>query len=586
MARLMKFVWPYRRMVLGAILSLVIFSNLGLVLPWAMKLVIDEVLVGGNISLLAVVVVCLAIVYLVRQIFFFISHYMTYYSAQRILFDIRRKLFVHLQAMSLRFYESYRTGKLISNVITDVNMLQQMVSTTLIHLAVHLFMVVFIMAMLLAICWPLALVCFVVVPLHLINFIYFKNQIKDRTLRRQEQMSQISGNLAETLNGIRVVKSFAMERTEAASFVSNIRRVFDMNMDIHTRSIWCHIIAEILVMTGRLAAIGLGGLFVYEGRMSVGSFVAFFTYLGMMFGPIQQLSNLSPVIAQGLAGAARIFDLLDAAPEIKECEDPVRLKRIEGHIRFRNVSFAYDGQQTIKDFNLHIRPGSTVALVGPSGSGKSTIANLLLRFYDVQEGAVTVDGHDLRSLGLTSYRKQLAVVLQEPFLFSGTIEENIRYGHREATSEQIIQAADQANAHEFITGLEDGYRTQVGENGTRLSGGQKQRIAIARALLRDPAILILDEATSALDTESERIVQEALDTLMEDRTTLVIAHRLSTIRSADVVVVMEDGEIRQQGRHDALIRQDGLYKQLYENHQTVEKKEETVHISGMVRKAG
>ena len=302
---------------------------------------------------------------------------------------------------------------------------------------------------------------------------------------------------------------------------------------------------------------------VAHGNMTIGEFVAFYTYLGMMLNPIIQLSGLSTVISNGLVGADRIATLLDTIPEIKEAEDPITVDDIKGRIEFNDVSFAYNGKPVVKNFSLRINPGQKIALVGPSGSGKSTIANLILRFYDINNGSITVDGNDIRKLGIESYRSKIGVVLQEPFLFSGSIEENIAYARRDAEKVDIYRAAKMANVEEFVNGLEKGYQTEIGENGTMISGGQKQRIAIARAILKDPRILILDEATSALDTVSEYLVQDALDNLMRDRTTVIIAHRLSTVKNADLIVVMKDGEIKQLGNHSTLISQDGIYREMY-----------------------
>jgi subfamily B ATP-binding cassette protein MsbA len=312
---------------------------------------------------------------------------------------------------------------------------------------------------------------------------------------------------------------------------------------------------------------------VSKGQISVGEFVAFYTYLGMLLNPIIQLSGLSTTISNGLVGATRIKELLDTIPEVKEAKNPLKLDEIKGSIVFDKVSFQYHEVAVVKNFSLEINPGQKIALVGPSGSGKSTIANLILRFYDVNTGKITVDGHDIRELQFESYRSRVGVVFQDPFLFSGTIKENIAYAKNDACEKDIMQAAKLANIEEFIHDLEKGYDTEIGENGVMISGGQKQRIAIARAILKNPRILILDEATSALDTISEYLVQDALDNLMCGRTTIIIAHRLSTIKNADLIVVMENGEIKQIGSHKVLLEQKGLYHDLYLKQETMQIKE-------------
>jgi len=325
-------------------------------------------------------------------------------------------------------------------------------------------------------------------------------------------------------------------------------------------------VCDMLSLFTYLATIGSGIMFVQNGTVTIGEFVAFYSYVGMMLGPVSTLSGMSVTFAQGLVGASRVVKLLNTIPEIKECENPLHPSKLTGFIEFKHVSFCYskDKPPVIKDFSLTVTPGQKVALVGPSGSGKSTLSNLLLRFYDVNSGVIKVDNLDIRRLSLDSYRSHIGVVLQEPFLFSGTVRDNISYAKPEATEEEIEEAARMANVEEFITQLPDGYDTMIGENGASLSGGQKQRLAIARAILKNPSILILDEATSALDTVSEYLVQEALDRLMEGKTTIIIAHRLSTVRNADTIVVLDSGKIVQQGTHDELMAQPGIYRELYQ----------------------
>jgi subfamily B ATP-binding cassette protein MsbA len=480
------------------------------------------------------------------------------------MFDIRKKLFNHLQNLSLRFYTEYRAGKLISNIISDVARLEQMIFASLATVAMNTFVIIFITGVLFMMSPKIALICVVLIPLQLVNFIYFRKIMQEQQVDLSEKMSEISANLAETINGVRVVKSFAKERSENRNFVSQLRPVLDLTININMNGVYLWILAELINIGCILVVLAAGGSMVMNGSMTIGEFVAFYTYLGMLLGPIVAISGLSTTISNGLAGASRIMKLLNTIPEIVECEKPVALKEMKGEISFKDVTFGYNGKSVIKHFSLNIHPGQKIAFVGPSGSGKSTIANLLLRFYDVSSGSITVDGHDVKNLALESYREKIGVVLQEPFLFSGTIEENIAYAREDATGDEILEAAKKANVEEFVKKLEKGFKTEIGENGAMLSGGQKQRIAIARSILNNPQMLILDEATSALDTVSEYLVQDALDHLMKNRTTIIIAHRLSTVKNADLIVVMENGEIKQTGSHEALIKEDGgVYRQMY-----------------------
>ncbi|OGV48720.1 MAG: hypothetical protein A2X49_03845 [Lentisphaerae bacterium GWF2_52_8] len=558
------FVRPYRGLIAASVISLIAFTALGLVMPWFLKVIIDRALGGGDLSLLYLLLGGIIIVYMVREVFFYVSHYMTNYIAQRMLFDLRIKLFKHIQSLSLRFYQEYRTGKLISNIITDVSALQGMVSTVMIQLIVNVFMIVFITVALFVMNPKLSLICLVIMPLFYLDFAYFRKKMQKQSHELRERMSEISANLAETLNGIKVVKSFGKERAENKEFVGMLRPAFNMSLSLSMDGVYCWIIAESIHIASLVLALGWGGLLVSRGEMSIGELMGYYWYLGMMIGPLNSITSLSTAISDGTTSAQRIMKLLSSVPEVKERENPLSIEHPKGHVRFESVSFAYSGSQPVlKNFTLDIKPGLKVAMVGPSGSGKSTIASLLMRFFDAKEGRITIDGVALTDMSMESLRKNVGIVLQESFLFSGSIEENILYGRDDANKDEIIAAAKMANAHDFIMALPNGYKSQVGENGVSLSGGQKQRIAIARAILRNPSVLILDEATSALDTVAESAVQEALDKLMQNRTTIIIAHRLSTVRNSDLIVVLKDGVIGQQGRHEDLLKEEGLYRELY-----------------------
>jgi subfamily B ATP-binding cassette protein MsbA len=535
-----------------------------MIMPWIMKIAIDRVLQTGDYELLFVLALTVILVFLIRSLMRYTTVWLSGYTGMRILLDIRQKLFKHLQSLSLRFYEEYRTGKLISNVLTDVSMINQLIDTIK-QLANAVAMILVLTILLFFINVPMAFCALAILPLQCINFFYFKRVLKRGHMDLREQMSEVSANLSETLSGIKVVKSFGMERSENRSFFSSLLPTLDMTLKIHNNSAYLWIISDVLNVITQLLVIWVGVGQVSGGFLTIGEFVAFYSYVAMLLAPITTISNLSANVSQGLAGTSRIIKLLNTIPEIKEVKHPLKLNNVTGCVKFDNITFGYKVEKpVISDFSLIIEAGQKVALVGPSGSGKSTITNLLLRFYDTDKGRITVDGKDIKRLKFDSYRNHIGVVLQESFLFSGTIRENIAYAKKNATSEEIEAAGRMANVEEFANNFDDGYETKVGENGTSLSGGQRQRIAIARAILKDPAILILDEATSALDTVSEHLVQEALDNLMQGRTTIIIAHRLSTIKNADIIVVMEEGRIKQVGRHEELLKTPGVYLDMYE----------------------
>ena len=555
----------YRGMIFLSAVSSIMLSVLALAMPLVLKVVIDRVLPAKDWGLFFLLAVILIIIYVLRFGVRMVTGWLGTYTVTRILLDVRQQIFKHLQSLSLRFYEEYRTGKLISNVISDVALLSGLIGIVItqgqqiVTMAIVTFALFFIS-------WKLALIALLALPIHFLNFFLFNRVIRANSRKLQEKMSEISANLAETINGIRVVKSFAKERSECRHFFSNMRPTVDLAVKINQQGNACGGIYESLLILTYILVIGTSILLV-GNDFSVGDFVAFYTYIGVQVGPISALASQMNAVSQGLAGVQRIMKILSVIPEIKDSENARTAERFQGEIEFDHVVFQYADAPVLRDFSLKIKPGEKVALVGPSGCGKSTIGNLLLRFYDVNSGVIRVDGQDIRTFTQESYRNNIGVVLQEPFLFSGTIHENIAYARPTAAMEEVREAAKMANVEDFVNKMPKKYETVIGENGASLSGGQKQRIAIARAVLKNPAILLLDEATSALDTVSEKLVQQALDSLMQGRTTLIIAHRLSTIKNADKIVVLKDGKIDQLGTHDELMMQDGTYKMLYETQQ-------------------
>ncbi|NLH98634.1 MAG: ABC transporter ATP-binding protein [Chthonomonadales bacterium] len=488
------------------------------------------------------------------------------YLGQRFKYDMRRKLYAHMQTLSLGFFEKNQTGKLMSNITNDVATLDQLISGGFVTLVSDLVTLIAVLAIVFNMNWYLACWSLSVFPLYILNYLAHIGKIKQRADEIREERDIMLGDLQERLAGALVVKSYAKERFEVRQFVGQNRNLLELNVNqgmLGTR-LWT--LAEFIGSGLGIAIIMLvGGRQVMAGHLTPGSLIAFVSFItGYLYGPILRLIQINDQIARTNAALTRIFGTLDTEPNIKDKPTAIELPVIQGAVEYRDVWFEYEpGQPVIKGVSLSVKPGQMVAFVGQSGSGKTTMINLLSRHYDVTGGAILVDGHDIRDVTLASLRRQVGVVIQETILFNTTIRENIRYGRLEATDEEVAEAARAANVAHVIEALPKGYDTRIGEEGVKLSGGEKQRIAIARAILSDPRILVLDEATSSLDSETETLIQEALERLMQGRTSFVIAHRLSTIVKADMIVVMEKGVIREAGSHLELLEQGGIYAGLY-----------------------
>lgn len=478
---------------------------------------------------------------------------------------MRRKLYTHIQSLSLGFFEKASIGKLMSNITQDVAALDRLIAGSFVTVVQDIATLLGVVGYLLILNWKLALICLTVYPIYILNYLIFIKYIKHASHQVRDQRDEVYGDMQEKLAGVQVVKSYARERHEVAQFVGETRRLFGYNVRLDTLSTALWTIAEMIGAIGTALLIWYGGMAVIRGEMTVGSLIAFYGFIsGYLYGPTLRLIQIQDQLARTNAALWRIFKTLDTAPTVNDLPDAKPMPPIRGDVEYDSIWFEYEPDvPVIKNVSLRVKAGEMVAFVGPSGSGKTTLVNLLQRHYDVKEGAIRIDGNDIRDVTLETIRRQIGVVIQETILFNTTLRENIRYGKLDATDAEVEDAARAANIAHVIETLPDGYETRIGEDGIKLSAGEKQRVAIARALLADPRILILDEATSSLDSETESLIQEAMDRLMINRTSFVIAHRLSTIVRADKIIVMERGEIREMGTHAELLEYGGLYAGLY-----------------------
>jgi subfamily B ATP-binding cassette protein MsbA len=566
--RMLVFARPYWKKLAIAGVILVISSLLSLALPLAIGGVVNASFVEANLQRLNVITVALLGIFVSQAILGFGQSYLISWVGERVIADLRTNLYAHLQSMPLRFFANVRVGELISRLGNDVQTIQEAVTSTLLNLLSQIIMFVGGIVIIFAMAPSLTVLMLALVPLAVLGMVLLGRLIRRLSKEYQDALAETTGTAEEALAGVRIVKSFAREPYEVQRYDTGIQRLFEVAVKRVRVSAIIGPLIGLVAFSSIAVVLWFGSRQVIAGTLTPGQLVSFLLYTMMIAAPIGAFIGLYGQFQRAMGASERVFDLLNTPPEMRDAPDALPLPPAQGFVRFENVSFDYGDNETsrevLKEVSLSATPGKVVALVGASGAGKTTLVNLIPRFYDPTAGRITVDGHDIRQVQMRSLREQIGIVPQETALFSGNVRDNIAYGKLEASQEQIEAAARAANAHDFILELSQGYDTPVGERGVKLSGGQRQRIAIARAILKDPRILILDEATSSLDSESEQAVQEALERLMRDRTTFVIAHRLSTITHADWIVVLHDGRIVEEGSHaDLLSRPEGLYRRMH-----------------------
>ncbi|MFP3358949.1 ABC transporter ATP-binding protein [Planococcus citreus] len=573
MKRYMKFVKPYYWQIALTIFIGIFKFAIPLFIPLLIKIVIDDI-IGAEalsdaekLSQLYLWLGGTAIVFfLLRPPIEYFRQYYAQYVSNKILYDIRGYLYSHLQRLSLRYYANTRAGEIISRVINDVEQTKNFVMIGLMNVWLDVATILIAIIIMLTMDVSLTIVALLAFPFYAFSVKYFFGRLRDLTRERSQALANVQSYLHERVQGMSIIKSFALEKHEEKIFNNTNDQFLEKAID-HTK--WnakAFAVVNTITDVAPLLVIGYAGYQVIQGNLTLGTMVAFIAYIERLYNPLRRLVNSSTTLVQSLASMDRVFEMVDEEYDVTDKQGARELGRVDGKLEFHNVSFHYNdgGSEVLSNLNFTVRPGETVAFVGMSGGGKSTIVSLIPRFYDATEGTIRMDGHDLKDVTIHSLRDQIGLVLQDSILFSESVKENILMGKPDATDEEVIAAAKAANAHEFIENLPEGYDTKVGERGVKLSGGQKQRIAISRVFLKDPAILILDEATSALDLESEALIQDSLERLAHDRTTLMVAHRLSTITHADQILVIDNGQLAEQGTHEELLQKRGVYYKLFQ----------------------
>jgi len=563
--RLLLYLKPYRMRLVWAAFFMLLSSAMISAQTYLVKPVIDKVIIGMDWELGRWVPLALIIVSILKGLTWYSRDYFMGYVGQKVVNDIRDQLYAHIQNLSFSYFTRTPTGVIMSRIVNDVNLVQGALTRVPSSLVQGGFTMLALTGYIIYLNWRLAAFSLVVLPFAGLALSKFSRRFRKTSTQMQEQIGELTTHLHETISGIRIVKAFGMEHYESRRFASRNKGLFNSLMRSIKTSALSHPVMEVISMTGTAFVI-LYGLYaiIIRKTMTPGDFFSFTVALVFFYRPLKDLNGINNIVQDGIAAAKRIFEVLDTEPEIRSKEGAIVLSRDFRTIELKDLHFQYDETPVLKGIDLSVNAGESIAIVGRSGGGKTTLVNLLPRFYDVTQGAILIDGTDIRNATLESLRSCTAIVTQQTILFNDTVRNNIAYGHAEKPFDDVVRAARAAYADDFIRSLPEGYDTVIGESGVKLSGGQRQRIAIARALLKDAPILILDEATSSLDTESEREVQNALDTLMQGRTSFVIAHRLSTIMNADRIIVLKDGRIVEAGRHEELLALSGEYKNLYD----------------------
>lgn len=562
--RLLSYLRAYWRWVVVSIVCLLFLTILNLLPPLFQREIIDEVVGNRLLDRLPMLILGLVGVYALTRLLNFGEQYLRHVLGERFILDFRVLLYDYLQRLSISFFEDQQTGEIMSRITNDVNALEDFVTHSVGFLIVDLLRLVGTAIILLVLDWQLALLTLLPVPVLAVAMRLFNTRVRPIYRQIRDRLGDINAELQDNISGIRVIQAFGQERHELDRFTQRSTRYYEERVKGIRHWATFFPAMRFVASMGMAIVLGFGAYRVFSGALTLGGLVAFISYVASFYEPIHRLVQTDNIVQQAIAAGERVFELLDTAPEIEDAPDAAELPAVQGAVVFEGVSFRYGtGEEVLRDVSFQMRPGQVVALVGPSGAGKTSIANLIPRFYDPVSGRVTVEGHDVREVKLASLRRQVAVVLQDTFLFNGTVRDNVIYGKPDASEDEMIAAAKAAYAHEFILNLPQGYETEIGERGVKLSGGQKQRLALARAILTDPRILILDEATSSVDAEAEYLIQQALKKVLEGRTALVIAHRLSTIRHADKIIALEDGRIVEVGDHRELLARGGLYSQMY-----------------------
>lgn len=564
-ATLLPLIRPYYPYVAGALAITIVLTVLGLLPPLIMRALIDRVFTAGEWQLIVPLVGAHALVPVMSGFISFGNTLVISYTGRRLVFDMRTRMYRHLLRLSMKFHGDMSSGAVMSRLMSDVNMVQGLITGNTITMVTDIVSFAFAVVVTFSLNWKMAIILWTILPLYVVNYKFFVKRIRRANVAYRRTMDRIAGTLQERISGTRRVRAFVREQDETETFLADTQEGLKYSMQGTVQSVTFSTASRLTWGIGSTVLYITGTWFALRGEMTYGSVTAFMAYAGQVIGPALRFTELANQFEQVMVSVERIFEVLDTEPDIVEKPDAVELPRAAGHVEFDHVQFGYlPDQPVLHDIDLDIPAGTMVALVGHTGCGKTTITTLLMRLWDIQQGAIRIDGHDIRDVTLRSLRRQIGVVLQDPVLFNATIADNLRYGIPGAPIERVMEVAKAAELHETIENLPDGYDTEIGGgSGIKLSVGEKQRLSIARAIITDPAILIMDEATSSLDSESEALIQKALEKVMENRTSMVIAHRLSTIVEADIIIVMEAGNVIEMGSHSDLVSQGGHYADLY-----------------------